>query len=48
MGVRRGGNEHSLPLDIGTKKQNFLENLTSAAQFQLIDLLLAMTVYLPV
>ena len=48
MGVRKGGNEHSLPLDIGTKKQNFLENLTSAAPFRLIYLFLAMTVYQPV
>jgi len=27
--------------------QSFLENLTSAAQFRLIDLFLVMTVYLP-
>jgi len=32
-------------LEIGTKNQHFLENLTSAAQFRLIDLFLAMTVY---
>jgi len=32
-------------LEIGTKNQNFLENLTSAAQFRLIDIFLAMTVY---
>jgi len=32
-------------LEIGTKNKNFLENLTSAAQFRLIDLFLAMTVY---
>jgi len=34
-----------MTLEIGTKNQNFLENLTSAAQFRLIDLFLAMTVY---
>jgi len=33
-------------LEIGPKNQNFLENLKSAAQFQLINLILAMTVYL--
>jgi len=32
-------------LEIGTKNQNFLENLTSAVQFRLIDLFIAMTVY---
>ena len=35
-------------LEIATKNQNYLESLTSAAQFRLIDLFLAMTVYLPV
>ena len=35
-------------LEIGTKNINFLENLTSADQFRLIDLFLAITVYLPV
>jgi len=35
-------------LEIETKNQNLWENLTSAAQFQLVDLFLAMTVYLPV
>ena len=34
----------SIPMEIGTKNQNFL-NLTSAAQFRLIDLFLAITVY---
>jgi len=47
MGVRRGKNGHLYPLEIGTKNQNFLDNLTSAAQFRLIDLFLAMTRYLP-
>jgi len=32
----------------GTKNQNVIENLTSAAQLLLIDLILAITVYLPV
>jgi len=35
-------------LEIGTKNQNFLENVTSAAQLRLIDLNLAMTIYVPV
>jgi len=35
-------------LEIETNNQNFLENLASAAQFRLIDLILAMAVYLPV
>jgi len=34
-------------MESGTKNQDFLENLTSAAQFRLIDLFLAVTVYLP-
>jgi len=34
-----------LSVKIGTKKQNFLENLTSAAQFRLIDSILAMAVF---
>ena len=38
----------SSPIEIGTMNQNFLEFLTSAAQFRLIDLLLAITVPLPV
>jgi len=44
-----GWSKRAFPLlRIGTKNQNFLENLTSAAQFQLIDIFLAMTVYYPV
>jgi len=35
------------PLEIVTKNKFFLENLTSAAQFRLIDFFIAMTVYLP-
>jgi len=41
-------NGHLPTLEIGSKNQNFLENMQSAAQFRLIDLILAMTVYLPV
>jgi len=36
-----------LPLEIGAKNQTFLENMKSAAQFRLIDLISAMTIYLP-
>jgi len=43
----QGENEHFPPLEIGTKIQNFIENLTSTAQLRLIDLIIAMTVYLP-
>jgi len=35
-------------LEITTKNQTFLEKVSSPAQFRLIDLLLAMTVYQPV
>jgi len=35
-------------LEIATQNQNVLENLTSLVRFRLIDLFLAMTVYLPV
>jgi len=31
-------------LEVGNKNQSFTENLTSAAQFRLIDLFIAMTV----
>jgi len=49
MGVRRGIKTGiCLTLEIGSKNQYFLENLTSAAQFRLIDLFLAMKVYLSV
>jgi len=38
MGVRRGGKTGiCLPLEIGPKNQNVLENIKSAAQFRLID-----------
>jgi len=40
MGVRRG--EAGIPLEIGMKNQKFLENLKSATQLRLIDLILAM------
>jgi len=46
MGVRRGETGICLPLENGTRNQKFLENLTSAAWFELIYLFLAMTVYL--
>ena len=39
-----GRNGHFLLPGIGTKNQDFLENLTSAAHFRLIDLFLAITV----
>jgi len=49
MGVRiAGGKRAFAPLAIGTKKQIFLENLNSEAHFRWIDLILALTVYLPV
>jgi len=48
MGVRKGGNGHLPPYEIGTKHQKFLENLKSAVKFRLTDLILAMTVYLSV
>jgi len=35
-------------LEIGTKNQDFVENLKLAAKFRLIHLLVAITVYLPV
>jgi len=48
MGVSRGVKAVICPsLEIGTKNQNLLENLTSAAQFRLVDLFLVMTVYQP-
>jgi len=33
------------PLEIGPKNQHFLENMKSAAQFRLLDVILAITVY---
>jgi len=36
------------PLEIGAKNQKFLENLNLASTFQLINLIVAMAVYLPV
>ena len=49
MGVRRGKQSgHLSPLEIVPKNQNIPENMKSAAQFRLIDSILAMTVYLPV
>jgi len=49
MGVRREDKTaFAPPLKNGTKNQKFLENLKSEAQFRLIDLIPALTVYLPV
>jgi len=50
MGVRSVGAETIIrpPLEIGIKKENFLENVKSAVQFRLVGLLLAMTVFLPI
>jgi len=50
MGVRRGGAKRAFasPLEIETKKENFLEKLKLAAQFRSSDLILAMAVYVPV
>jgi len=46
MGVHRVVKTGIFPsLEIGIKNKNFLENMTSAAPFRLIDLFLAMTVY---
>jgi len=42
-----GGNGHLPLLEIGAKNKFFLENLTSAAQFRLIVLFIAIIVYLP-
>jgi len=50
MGVRNVGAETIIrpPLEIGIKKENFLENVKSAVQFRLVGLILAMTVFLPI
>ena len=49
MGICRGGKTGICPpLEIELKNQNFLENMMSVTQFQLIDFILAMTVCLPV
>jgi len=45
---QRGAKQISPNLDIGYKDQKFLENLKSGAQFRSTDLILAMTIYLPV
>jgi len=47
-GRPQGGKTGISPLEIGTKDQNFLETMKVAVQSRLIDLVLAMTVYLPV
>ena len=43
----QGGRNGHLPPGIGTKNQKVLENLKSAFWFRLIDLILAITLYLP-
>ena len=48
MGVRRGGKRAFAPLESQIKDKKFLEILKSAAYFRIIDLILALTVYLPV
>jgi len=47
MGACRGKTDICTPLEIETNNQNFPENLTSAAQFRLIDLFLVMKLYFP-
>ena len=47
MGVRRGEWTFT-PLEIGTTRQIYLENLKSEAWFQIVGLILAMAVYLVV
>jgi len=47
MGVRRGVQNGRYPLEMRTMTQKFIENLKSEA-FRLIDLILALTVYLAV
>jgi len=41
-------NGHLPPLEIETKDQNFFENMKLAANFRVIHLIIAMTVYLSV
>jgi len=50
MGVRKGGGETGIchPWKLGLRTKYFSRNLKSASQFWLIDLILAMTVFLPV
>jgi len=48
MGGRRERTGIYPPLEIGTKKQKFLENVKSAVQFWSVGLILAMTVYFPI
>jgi len=46
--VSAGGEKRAFTLEIGTKNQRFLENLTLAAESRSIHLIVAMTVYMPV
>jgi len=50
MGVRNGGGQTDIspPLEIGSKKEKFLENVKSAVQFRLVGFILAMAVFLPI
>jgi len=48
MGVRRGGKTGICPLEIGTKNENFQEIMKAVSKLRLIDLILAVTVHLPV
>ena len=49
-GRPQGGEQkgHLTPLEIETENENFLEKMKSAAQFQSVDLILPVAVYLPV
>jgi len=45
--VSAGGAKRAfVPLEIGTKKEKFLENVKSAVQFRLVGLIFAMVVFL--
>jgi len=46
--LKRGAKRVFFPLEIGSKNQKTLGNLKSASQFRLIDLILAITLNLPV
>jgi len=50
LGFSKRGGETGIchTLEIGTKNQNFLENLKLATKFRLIHLIVSMTVYLTV
>jgi len=49
MGVRSGGKTHICPpWKLGLRTRYFWKNLKSASSFRLIDLVLAMTMFLPI